>query len=145
MIISGWKIGYIYLINVAFGHSHGFGERFGLRYYGSFYLSGATMNVDFVNVDALFSVVKGENAKLRVFAGGWLGWANHFNSYYDDTNNSGLDLGVNAGLRFVFAQRHGFEFYGRFGFLQQKQEYNSFRTWKASQPYQIGVRYTISF
>ena len=139
------------VMNVAFGYSHALGERLGLRYYGSFYLNTSSINADFLNVDVLFSVVKGENAELRVFAGGWLGWVSYLSDsyYYDYRHIDGLDFGLNAGLRFVLAQRHGFDFYGRFGFITQSgEEYTDsygLHQRKASQPYLIGFRYTISF
>ena len=141
------------LVQLAFGYTHALDERLGLRYYGSFSFGvPLTFNVDFVNVDVLFSVVKGENAELRVFAGGWLGLASYYGGYYSDdmAYNSGLDLGINTGLRLVLGQRHGVEIYGRFGFLSQTKEYSDTRiysaeSWKIRQPYLIGVRYTISF
>ena len=138
------------IMNVAFGYTHALGERLGLRYYGSFYLNAEIINADFLNVDVLFSVVKGENAELRVFAGGWLGWVSYFGYYhYYERHIEGLDFGLNAGLRFVLAQRHGFDFYGRFGFMTQSgEEYTDsygLHQRKASQPYLIGFRYTISF
>ena len=158
----GYRVDYdkdlnLAFLNLAFGYSHALDERLGLRYYGSFYYTKNAINADFLNVDVLFSVVKGENAELRVFAGGWLGWATYFYSYsnyYSETYTEtidGLDFGLNAGLRFVLAQRHGFDFYGRFGFITQSEEYTDI-SWgrtkyqlKYNQPYQIGFRYTISF
>ena len=152
----GYRVDYdkdlnLAFLNLAFGYSHALDERLGLRYYGSFYYTKNAINADFLNVDVLFSVVKGENAELRVFAGGWLGWAIYPYSYsnYSETyteTNDGLDLGINTGLRLVLGQRHGVEIYGRFGFLTQSGEYAGYYGWyQRSQPYQIGFRYTISF
>ena len=56
---------------------------------------------------------------------------------------------VYAGVRAVFGQKHGVDFYARFGFLTQSKEYNKaiyrIKSWKVSQPYLIGVRYTYTF
>lgn len=95
------------------------------------------------NVDMLYTLTQSESAELRAFAGAWLGYVN-----FDDDNdeeNNGLDLGVNAGVRAVFGQKHGVDFYARFGFLTQDKEYDNAIKWKVSQPYLIGVRYTYTF
>ena len=52
---------------------------------------------------------------------------------------------VNAGVRAVFGQKHGVDFYARFGFLTQSKEYDNMIKWEVSQPYLIGVRYTYTF
>ena len=56
---------------------------------------------------------------------------------------------VNAGVRAVFGQKHGVDFYARFGFLTQSKECDKaiyrIKSWKVSQPYLIGVRYTYTF
>lgn len=56
---------------------------------------------------------------------------------------------VNAGVRAVFGQKHGVDFYARFGFLTQSKEYDRaiyrIKSWKVSQPRLIGVRYTYTF
>ena len=70
-----------------------------------------------------------------------------------DIKPSGFDLGINFGVRTNIAQNHGIELYSRFGVLQQKKElkntyeggYSDTMTYKASQPYQVGLRYTFSF
>ena len=144
---------FISLTQLAFGYTHSLDERLGLRYYGVFYFGlPLTFNVDFANVDVLYTIIKGESAELRAFAGVWLGWESYYRSILWDNSdagyNSGLDLGANAGLRLVLAQRHGVEIYGRFGFLSQTKEYpTTYRreNYKIRQPYLIGVRYTISF
>ena len=141
------------LVQLAFGYTHSLDERLGLRYYGVFYFGlPLTFNVDFANVDVLYTIIKGESAELRAFAGVWLGWESYYRSILWDNSdagyNSGLDLGANAGLRLVLAQRHGVEIYGRFGFLSQTKEYPTtywIESYKIRQPYLIGVRYTISF
>lgn len=135
------------LLNLAFGYSYELGERLGLRYYGSFYYANETINADFINVDVLFNVVEGENAELRLFAVGWLGCVIPYgDDYYYDEAIKSFDLGLNAGLRFVLAQRHGFDFYGRFGFLPQgKEATHPAVSWKIKQPYSIGLRYSVSF
>jgi len=48
-------------------------------------------------------------------------------------------------VRAVFGQKHGVDFYARFGFLTQSKEYDNMIKWEVSQPYLIGVRYTYTF
>ena len=96
------------------------------------------------NVDMLYTLTQSESVELRAFAGAWLGYVN-FEENYDDGENNGLDLGVNAGVRAVFGQKHGVDFYARFGFLTQSKEYDNMIKWEVSQPYLIGVRYTYTF
>ena len=62
-------------------------------------------------------------------------------------------MGVNVGVRAQIAQKHGVELYGRFAFMENKKEETLFeetggkatQTFKAAQPYQVGLRYTFSF
>ena len=123
------------------GYHQSLGEDLGLRYYGAGDLGDYTTNIN-ANVDVLYSFFKNESVELRGFGGGWLGYASH------DSDVSGFDLGINLGVRAVFAEKHGAELYGHFGFLTQDKEYSSWygtSTLKLSQPYQIGLRYTYSF
>ena len=124
------------------GYHQGLGEDLGIRYYGAGDLGAHTTNLS-ANVDVLYSFLKNESLELRGFGGGWLGYANH-----STDSVSGFDLGINLGVRAVFAEKHGAELYGHFGFLTQDKEYSTFggtTTLKLSQPYQIGLRYTFSF
>lgn len=139
---------YLNWLSLVLGYTHNLGDKFGLRYYGvinanSFF----AMNYN-ANVDMLYTLTQSESAELRAFAGAWLGYAN-FEDNYDDGENNGLDLGVNAGVRAVFGQKHGVDFYARFGFLTQNKEYDKaiyrIKSWEVSQPYLIGVRYTYTF
>lgn len=138
---------YLNWLSLVLGYMHNLGDKFGLRYYGVIDTSGYVTNYN-ANVDALYTLLQGESAELRAFAGAWLGYAN-FDDDYDDGENNGLDLGVNAGVRAVFGQKHGVDFYARFGFLTQSKECDRaiyrIKSWKVSQPRLIGVRYTYTF
>ena len=132
---SGMKYG------ILGGYHQSFSDELGLRYYGAADIGDFTTNIS-ANVDALYSFTKTESVEFRGFGGAWLGYASH------DGDVSGLDLGINLGVRAVVAQKHGIEFYGHFGFLSQDKDFSSFAgtsTLKISQPYQIGLRYTFSF
>lgn len=133
----------LHLFSFVLGYTHNLGDKFGLRYYGVIDASTFTMNYN-ANVDMLYTLTQSESAELRAFAGAWLGYANFYENY-DDGENNGLDLGVNAGVRAVFGQKHGVDFYARFGFLTQSKEYDKMIKWEVSQPYLIGVRYTYTF
>ena len=72
---------------------------------------------------------------------------------FKDFKLSGFDMGVNVGVRAQIVQKHGVELYGRFAFMENKKEETLFeeadgkttQTFKAQQPYQVGLRYTFSF
>lgn len=134
----------LHLFSFVLGYTHNLGDKFGLRYYGVIDANGFfAMNYN-ANVDMLYTLTQSESVELRAFAGAWLGYVN-FEENYDDGENNGLDLGVNAGVRAVFGQKHGVDFYARFGFLTQSKEYGKMIKWEVSQPYLIGVRYTYTF
>lgn len=134
----------LHLFSFVLGYTHNLGDKFGLRYYGVIDANGFfAMNYN-ANVDMLYTLTQSESVELRAFAGAWLGYVN-FEENYDDGENNGLDLGVNAGVRAVFGQKHGVDFYARFGFLTQSKEYDNAIKWEVSQPYLIGVRYTYTF
>lgn len=134
----------LHLFSFVLGYMHNLGDKFGLRYYGVIDANGFfAMNYN-ANVDMLYTLTQSESVELRAFAGAWLGYVN-FEENYDDGENNGLDLGVNAGVRAVFGQKHGVDFYTRFGFLTQSKEYDNMIKWEVSQPYLIGVRYTYTF
>ena len=97
---------------------------------------------------------------MGAFLGLSLGYAHHTvkteeqgaTEQMPDIKPSGFDLGINFGLRTNIAQNHGIELYSRFGVLQQKKELkdtyeygSNTQTYKAQQPYQVGLRYTFSF
>ena len=115
------------------------------------------------NADALYNFISSNNLDLGAFLGLSLGYAHHtvkaetekgIAFKYLDMNPSGFDLGINFGVRTNIAQNHGIELYSRFGVLQQEKElketYSNINfyktaTYKASQPYQVGLRYSFSF
>lgn len=139
---------YLNWLSFVLGYTHDISDKFGLRYYGVIDANGFfAMNYN-ANIDMLYTLTQSESAELRAFAGAWLGYAN-FDDDFDDGENNGLDLGVNAGVRAVFGQKHGVDFYARFGFLTQSKEYDraiyGVKSWEVSQPYLIGVRYTYTF
>ena len=113
------------------------------------------------NADALYNFISSNDLDLGAFLGLSLGYAHHTVKVEEqgatekmpDIKPSGFDLGINFGLRTNIAQNHGIELYSRFGVLQQKKElkntyedgYSYTLTYKAQQPYQVGLRYTFSF
>ena len=111
------------------------------------------------NADALYNFISSNDLDLGAFLGLSLGYAHHTvkmepaTEGMPDIKPSGFDLGINFGLRTNIAQNHGIELYSRFGVLQQKKELkNTYedgssdtQTYKAQQPYQVGLRYTFSF
>ena len=111
------------------------------------------------NADALYNFISSNDLDLGAFLGLSLGYAHHTvkmepaTEGMPDIKPSGFDLGINFGLRTNIAQNHGIELYSRFGVLQQKKELkNTYedggsytQTFKAQQPYQVGLRYTFSF
>lgn len=146
-----------------------------LRYYASFDLGTdykkdqtdekgdkTTIKVNSYNItanaDALYNFISSNDLDLGAFLGLSLGYAHHTvkmeptTEGMPDIKPSGFDLGINFGLRTNIAQNHGIELYSRFGVLQQKKELKETwdggsytQTYKAQQPYQVGLRYTFSF
>ena len=122
------------------------------------------------NVDALYNFISNDSLEFGAFGGLSLAYASYEakNALMDvtpmitmvdskpafkDFKLSGFDVGVNVGVRAQIAQKHGVELYGRFAFMENKKEETLYeeahgkatQTFKASQPYQVGLRYTFSF
>lgn len=120
------------------------------------------------NVDALYNFISNDSLEFGAFGGLSLAYASYEakNALWDltpilaggepafkDFKLSGFDMGVNVGVRAQIAQKHGVELYGRFAFMEKTKEETLFeeadakttQTFKASQPYQVGLRYTFSF
>ena len=156
------------------GYKQFFTPEFGARYYASFDLGTdykkditdadgdkTTIKVNSYNItanaDALYNFISSNDLDLGAFLGLSLGYAHHTVKVepandMPDIKPSGFDLGINFGLRTNIAQNHGIELYSRFGVLQQKKELketwdggSNTQTYKAQQPYQVGLRYTFSF
>ena len=156
------------------GYKQFFTPEFGARYYASFdlgtdykkditdaYGDKTTIKVNSYNItanaDALYNFISSNDLDLGAFLGLSLGYAHHTVKVepandMPDIKPSGFDLGINFGLRTNIAQNHGIELYSRFGVLRQKKELketdeygSNTMAYKASQPYQVGLRYTFSF
>ena len=122
------------------------------------------------NVDALYNFISNDSLEFGAFGGLSLAYASYEakNALMDvtpmmtggsdkpafkDFKLSGFDVGVNVGVRAQIAQKHGVELYGRFAFMENKKEETLLedadskmtQTFKATQPYQVGLRYTFSF
>ena len=122
------------------------------------------------NVDALYNFISNDSLEFGAFGGLSLAYASYKakNALMDvtlmmtgdsdepafkDFKFSGFDMGVNVGVRAQIAQKHGVELYGRFAFMENKKEETlheealgkATQTFKAAQPYQVGLRYTFSF
>ena len=120
------------------------------------------------NVDALYNFISNDSLEFGVFGGLSLAYASyeaknalnltpiiagHDKPAFKDFQLSRFDVGVNVGVRAQIAQKHGVELYGRFAFIENKKEETLFeaegakitQTFKAAQPYQVGLRYTFSF
>lgn len=122
------------------------------------------------NVDALYNFISNDSLEFGAFGGLSLAYASYKakNALWDvtpmmtggsdkpafkDFKLSGFDVGVNVGVRAQIAQKHGVELYGRFAFMENKKEETLLedadskmtQTFKAAQPYQVGLRYTFSF
>ncbi len=120
------------------------------------------------NVDALYNFISNDSLEFGAFGGLSLAYASYKakNALIDltpilagsepafkDFKLSGFDMGVNVGVRAQIVQKHGVELYGRFAFMENKKEETLFedadgkatQTFKAAQPYQVGLRYTFSF
>ena len=120
------------------------------------------------NVDALYNFISNDSLEFGAFGGLSLAYASYKakNALIDlmpilaggeptfkDFKLSGFDMGVNVGVRAQIVQKHGVELYGRFAFMENKKEETlledadgkTTQTFKAAQPYQVGLRYTFSF
>ena len=121
------------------------------------------------NVDALYNFISNDSLEFGAFGGLSLAYASYKakNALMDvtpmmaggeppafkDFKLSGFDVGVNVGVRAQIVQKHGVELYGRFAFMENKKEETLLeeedgkitQTFKAAQPYQVGLRYTFSF
>ena len=122
------------------------------------------------NVDALYNFISNDSLEFGAFGGLSLAYASYKakNALMDvtpmttggsdepafkDFKLSGFDMGVNVGVRAQIVQKHGVELYGRFAFMENKKEETLYeealgkltQTFKATQPYQVGLRYTFSF
>ena len=170
---GGEKAGVYSLGNFRYGLMGGykwfFTESFGLRAYlqvnnGSHYVGdigqGSTFNTLNVmaNVDALYNFYTSEASSAGLFAGLSFGYAIHNGGivkaqvdFLDQAgvnyNPSGFDMGINFGVRTIFAKHHGIEFFNRFGVIGASNSYNLGieNKEKILQPYAFGVRYTFNF
>ena len=120
------------------------------------------------NVDALYNFISNDSLEFGAFGGLSLAYASyeaknalnltpmiagHDKPAFKDFQLSRFDVGVNVGVRAQIAQKHGVELYGRFAFMENKKEETlqeeedgkMTQTFKAAQPYQVGLRYTFSF
>lgn len=120
------------------------------------------------NVDALYNFISNDSLEFGAFGGLSLAYASykaknalnltpiiagHEKPAFKDFQLSRFDVGVNVGVRAQIVQKHGVELYGRFAFMENKKEETLFeaegakitQTFKAQQPYQVGLRYTFSF
>ena len=118
------------------------------------------------NVDALYNFISNDSLEFGAFGGFSLAYASYKakNALIDITPSGdlvfkefklgGFDMGVNVGVRAQILQKHGVELYGRFAFMENKKEETLLeddadskmtQTFKAAQPYQVGLRYTFSF
>ncbi|TQR60976.1 outer membrane beta-barrel protein [Campylobacter troglodytis] len=108
----------------------------------------------YANFDSIYNFASSPTADLGVFAGIYLGYANHSSKADpndpEDTEKStnGFDAGINLGLRASIASAHGIELFGRIGLMEQTKDLGvapDVATIKLKQPYAIGLRYTFSF
>ncbi|WP_394954535.1 outer membrane beta-barrel protein [uncultured Helicobacter sp.] len=147
------------------GYKWFFTESFGLRTYlqvnnGTNYspieethVSISTLNV-MANVDALYNFYTSEQSSAGLFAGLSFGYAIHYGDTVDAMtagglkDPSGFDMGINLGLRTIFAKHHGVEFFNRFGVVgasaTTEQSGDEIKM-SILQPYAFGVRYTYNF
>ena len=120
----------------------------------------SALNVN-ANIDALYNFISNESLDFGAFAGLSLGYASASIKTPDADNltkdtPAGFDFGINFGLRANIAQNHGVELYSRFGLLETKKDITRTivdegatktlnQTYKTSQPYAVGLRYSFSF
>ena len=151
------------------GYKWFFTESFGLRTYlqvnngtsysptGETHVSISTLNV-MANVDVLYNFYTSEQSSAGLFAGLSFGYAIHYGDTVDAMTANGLkdpsgfDMGINLGLRTIFAKHHGVEFFNRFGVVGASATTTSNNTlfsvdtkMSILQPYAFGVRYTYNF
>lgn len=112
-----------------------------------------------LNVDALYNFYSTQENASGIFAGLSLGYAKHFGKSISGFSQnifkdiSGFDMGINFGLRSVFAKHHSIEVFNRFGLVGAKDsatitdEFGETTDIKVSifQPYAFGVRYIFAF
>lgn len=170
-------------VNTKFGFRYGlmggykwfFTESFGLRAYlqvdnGSLTLKDRdpnatsnnfnTLNV-MANVDALWNFYNTQEDSVGLFAGLSFGYAIHNGGIVDEYKKvgikdpSGFDMGINFGVRSIWAKHHGVELFSRFGVIGASAT-TTFTTtipvpvsydvkMTTMQPYSLGVRYTYNF
>ena len=135
-------------------------EKMGVRAYIMGDLGKNLYNLN-ANADFLFTLLQLEKVEFRVFAGAYVGGVfitDMETPYYrssvsdDKEMTMGIDAGLNAGLRVVIADRHGIDFFYRYGLLEANIEnkyshwwYGTIKTtWKVQQS-QAGIRYTFTF
>ena len=113
--------------------------------------SFSTLNV-MANVDALYNFYTSEASSAGLFAGLSFGYAIHYGGVVkeqqeaqDQFNPSGFDMGINFGVRTIFAKHHGIEFFNRFGVIGANSEIAGGTKNTILQPYAFGVRYTFNF
>ncbi|WP_394952049.1 outer membrane beta-barrel protein [uncultured Helicobacter sp.] len=112
-----------------------------------------TLNV-MANVDALYNFYASEASSAGLFAGLSFGYAIHYGGIVKDIvdgglkDPSGFDMGINFGVRTIFAKHHGIEFLNRFGVIGASattSESGMDVKMSILQPYAFGVRYTYNF
>lgn len=121
--------------------------------------SFSTLNV-MANVDALYNFYTSESSSAGLFAGLSFGYAIHYGGVVKEQvdsmdqagisySPSGFDMGINLGLRTIFAKHHGVEFFSRIGVMGASNSYTI--TMGADvketilQPYAFGMRYSYNF
>ena len=151
------------------GYKWFFTQSVGLRAYlavnnGTNYMQDTTAGNQFntlnvmANIDFLNTFYNSEQVSAGWFAGVSLGYAIHNGGivkaqvdFLDQAgvnyNPSGFDMGINFGVRTIFAKHHGIEFFNRFGVIGASNSYNLGieNKEKILQPYAFGVRYTFNF
>lgn len=151
------------------GYKWFFTESFGLRAYlqvnnGSLTLKDRdpsatsnnfnTLNL-MANVDALWNFYNTQEDAIGLFAGLSFGYAIHNGGIVDEYKKNGLkdpsgfDMGINFGVRSIWAKHHGVELFSRFGVIGASAT-STFAPgvdvkMTTMQPYSLGVRYTYNF
>ena len=155
-----WQIG------VLGGYKMYFTPKVGLRVYGLLNYKSSGTNTDdgtavtdttnstlalSANADVLFDFVSKKDLDFGVFGGLSLGYASNESDTDSGTgtitttdNGSGLDFGINLGLRALLAQKHGLELYSRIGLTEAKTTITGGEN-KYSTPFSMGLRYTFNF
>lgn len=149
-------------VGIVGGYKQFFTSNFGARYYlnvdsGSKYATGNKGDGNGqvrrtgigVNADALYNFIDNGDTAFGAFGGLSLEYA--MNKYKEkgsedgDSKANGLDVGINVGLRAVFADVHGVELYSRIGVVGPKFSDTGDYSVKAKTPANIGLRYTFTF